>query len=168
MIRTHQWRLSRSGSGKFRTRARGRCTVQRGLGGRGQVCGWTENGQGRQTVWRHSTEKRRSGNYERLRVFWKNADPICMMTWWNATITTTTTTTIKHSTVTQNMERRLEHRSRVVTTLPHLQEISSRDLGMAPEKSGRWICKTKLLLWQMSETTNLKRLKTWNKEHNRV
>ena len=49
---------------------------------------------------------------------------------------------------------RLERRSRVVTTLLHLQEISPRDLGMTTKKRGI----TKLLILQTSETRNLERL----------
>ena len=49
-----------SGSEKFRMRTRGVCGMCReGLSGRGQVCGWTENGQRRQTIRRHATETRR-------------------------------------------------------------------------------------------------------------
>ena len=52
----------------------------------------------------------------------------------------------------ESMERHLERRSWGVTTLLHLQEISPRDLGMAPEEKEEGRGKTKLLLGQTSET----------------
>ena len=74
-----------------------------------------------------------------------------MMRWWMQQTNKTHGNNEKHG-------RRLERRSWGVTTLLHLQEISPHDLRMALERSKRGRGKTKLLLWQTSETTNLERL----------
>ena len=77
--------------------------------------------------------------------------------WWHGKM--------QHASEWQGKQQRITGRhlaqwSRGVTTLHHYERISSRDLGWHRRENGRGRekVKIKLLLWQMSETTNLERL----------
>ena len=150
MIQIQRWWLRGSGSGQFPDSCEGfeHCVERVKRSGNKRMVG-LEKGQQR---WG------RSGNYQRVQVLWKLA---MHCSWWYDECNKQNKTHGEH----EIYGRRLEHRSRGVTTLLHLQEISSRDLRWHRRENGRWGEEVKLscFLYKRVKPKNLERLNNFEK-----